>query len=171
MTSADFSDYGFPCSETSPGKSFFLPPITAASTYLSTNYHFGRYKGVVAYPKQICLICRSCSSVPDFAVSLPSLLSSPTTSLRLANASGTTPCIRDLHPLEKYTCLEHCLTKIVCNFEILLLLAAGALCSCRAHTMHIKNRRNSSKFKPFGSYQTLCLTEKLELRNRLLFIY
>ena len=80
-----------------------------------------------------------CSSVPDFAVSLPSLLSSPTTSLRLANASGTTPCIRDLHPLEKDTCLEHCLTKIICNFEILLLLAAGALCSCRAHTSHIKH--------------------------------
>ena len=92
---------------------------------------------MVAYPRQLCLIYRFCSSVPDFAVSLPSLLSSPTTSLRLANASGTTPCIRDLHPLEKYTCLEHCLTKIICNFEILLLLAAGALCSCRAHTKTI----------------------------------
>ncbi|MDD3972297.1 MAG: hypothetical protein PHC31_10330, partial [Clostridia bacterium] len=46
----------------------------------------------------------------------------------------------DLHPLEKYTCLEHCLTKIICNFEILLLLAAGALCSCRAHTRGIANK-------------------------------
>ena len=34
-----------------------------------------------------------------------------------------------------------------------------------------KNRRNSSKFKAFGSYYTLCLTENLALRNRLLFIY
>ena len=101
MTSADFSDYGFPCSETSPGKSFFLYPITAASTYLSTKHHFGRYKGVVAYPKQICLICRSCSSVPDFAVSLPSVHTSRYTTLRLANASDTTPCVRDFHPLEK----------------------------------------------------------------------
>lgn len=126
---------------------------------------------MVAYPRQLCLIYRFCSSVPDFAVSLPSLLSSPTTSLRLANASGTTPCIRDLHPLEKYTCFKHSLTKIICNFEILLLLTAGALCSCRAHTMYIKNRRNSSKFKAFGSYYTLCLTENLALRNRLLFIY
>jgi len=38
-------------------------------------------------------------------------------------------------------------------------------------TMYIKNRRNSSKIKAFGSYQTLCLTESLGLRNRLLFIY
>ena len=35
--------------------------------------------------------------------------------------------------------------------------------------MYIKNRRNSSKVKSFGSYQTLYLTENLELRNRLLF--
>ena len=33
--------------------------------------------------------------------------------------------------------------------------------------MYIKNRRNSSKFKAFGSYYTLCLTENLALRNRL----
>ncbi|MDY0184194.1 MAG: hypothetical protein RBR39_12980, partial [Proteiniphilum sp.] len=55
--------------------------------------------------------------------------------------------IRDLHPLEKYTCLEHCLTKIICNFEILLLLAAGALCSCRAHTKCINHWADSANFK------------------------
>ena len=38
-------------------------------------------------------------------------------------------------------------------------------------TMYIKNRRNSNKIMVFGSYQTLCLTEILVLRNRLLFIY
>jgi hypothetical protein len=38
-------------------------------------------------------------------------------------------------------------------------------------TMYIKNRRNSSKFKGCGLYQTLCLTETSVLRNRLLFIY
>lgn len=38
-------------------------------------------------------------------------------------------------------------------------------------TMYIKNRRNSSKFKSFGSYQTLLLTKSEMLRNRLLFIY
>jgi hypothetical protein len=37
--------------------------------------------------------------------------------------------------------------------------------------MYIKNRRNSAKFKAFGSYQTLWLTESFVLRNRLLFIY
>ena len=38
-------------------------------------------------------------------------------------------------------------------------------------TMYIKNRRDSSKIKAFGSYQSLCSTESLVLRNRLLFIY
>ena len=114
---------------------------------------------MVAYPRQLCLIYRFCSSVPDFAVSLPSLLSSPTTSLRLANASGTTPCIRDLHPLEKYTCLEHCLTKIICNFEILLLLAAGALCSCRAHTKCINHLADSAKFKGV-TFNKICVSLK-----------
>jgi hypothetical protein len=37
--------------------------------------------------------------------------------------------------------------------------------------MYIKNRRNSSKLKTFGSYHTLYSTESLVLRNRLLFIY
>jgi len=36
--------------------------------------------------------------------------------------------------------------------------------------MYIKNRRNSYKFKGFGTYQTLSLTESYVLRNRLLFI-
>ena len=30
--------------------------------------------------------------------------------------------------------------------------------------MYIKNRRNISKFKGFGLYQTLCLTENLVLQ-------
>ena len=29
--------------------------------------------------------------------------------------------------------------------------------------MYVKNRRNSSKFNAFGSYQTLCLTESVVL--------
>ena len=36
--------------------------------------------------------------------------------------------------------------------------------------MYIKNRRNSSKVKAFGSYQSLCLPESFVLRNRLLFL-
>jgi hypothetical protein len=38
-------------------------------------------------------------------------------------------------------------------------------------TMYIKNRRDSAEFKSFSSYQTLCFTESLVLRYRLLFIY
>ncbi len=37
--------------------------------------------------------------------------------------------------------------------------------------MYIKNRRVNAEFKTFGLYQTLCLAESFELRNRLLFIY
>ena len=37
--------------------------------------------------------------------------------------------------------------------------------------MYIKNWRISSKIMALRSYQTLCLTESLVLRNRLLFIY
>ena len=36
--------------------------------------------------------------------------------------------------------------------------------------MYIKNSRNSTKLKGFGSFQAMCLTESLVLRNRLLFI-
>jgi len=32
-----------------------------------------RCNDVLTYPKQLCLIYRSCSSVPDFVVSLPSV--------------------------------------------------------------------------------------------------
>jgi hypothetical protein len=52
------------------------------------------------------------------------VLSSPTTTLRLANASGTTPRIRDFHPLEKYTRLKHCLTKNICIFAFFHLLCS-----------------------------------------------
>jgi len=57
-----------------------------------------------------------------------------------------------LHPLEKYTCLEHCLTKIICNFEILLLLAAGALCSCRAHTASKHHSPAAGATQGYGVY-------------------
>ena len=35
----------------------------------------------------------------------------------------------------------------------------------------IKNRRNMININALGAHQTLCLTESLVLRNRLLFIY
>jgi hypothetical protein len=37
-----------------------------------------------------------------------------------------------------------------------------------ATTMYIKNRRNSNKFKGFGSCQTLCLIESLSLSTALM---
>ena len=45
------------------------------------------------------LISSFCSSVQVFAVSLTSVPESPQTTLRLANASGVTPRMRDFHSL------------------------------------------------------------------------
>jgi len=36
--------------------------------------------------------------------------------------------------------------------------------------MYIKNRRNISEIKAFGSYQIQCVSDSSVLRNRLLFI-
>ena len=53
-----------------------------------------------------------CSSVPDFAVWLPSVHSSRKTTFSLANASDTTPRIRDFHPLGKITLVVFMLSKV-----------------------------------------------------------
>ena len=47
----------------------------------------------------ISLVCGSCSSVPEFVVSLPSVLGSLHTTLRLTNRLYQMP-VRDLHSLE-----------------------------------------------------------------------
>ena len=135
-----------------------IPLSNHCGIYISVHkIPLGCYKGVVAYPKQICLIYRSCSSVPDFAVSLPSLLSSPTTSLRLANASGTTPRIRDFHPLEKK---NHPRTigifNKICKFDIFTDLRWWVHCSCRAHTHNIANKGFSGMRKFVARFNFLC---------------
>ena len=61
-------------------------------------------------PRYHCLISRSCSSVQTFAVWLTSVHGSPQTTLPLANASDTNPCIRDLHPLDFLFNKRFCLT-------------------------------------------------------------
>ena len=88
MASADFLVYRN--TESNP-----RPPLVRACSFLQSllhlliepQIHLGRYKDVLAYPNSTSLICNSCSSVPDFAVWLPSLLGSPQTSLPLANGS------------------------------------------------------------------------------------
>ena len=51
MASADFLAYRNQIySKTSPGKSFFLHPIPAASTKKTMVVFFGRYNDVLAYP-------------------------------------------------------------------------------------------------------------------------
>ena len=45
----------------------------------------GRCEDVLTYPLHVASVYRFCSSVPEFAVSLPSVLASQQTTLRLAN--------------------------------------------------------------------------------------
>jgi hypothetical protein len=45
----------------------------------------GRCEDVLTYPIHVASVYRFCSSVPEFAVSLPSVLVSQQTTLRLAN--------------------------------------------------------------------------------------
>jgi len=87
MTSADFLAHRNRIySKTSPGKSFFLPSMPATSTYLFFCI-LRASQSCGCSPKQICLLCRFCSSVPNFAVSLPSVHASRQTTLRLAYVS------------------------------------------------------------------------------------
>jgi hypothetical protein len=92
MTSADFS-YITRDTETSPGKSAFLHLIPAASTdrgLLVSDF----VKMCSLNPPRSASVCRSCSSVPRFAVSLPSVLVSQQTTLRLANRLHQLACKR-----------------------------------------------------------------------------
>jgi hypothetical protein len=65
MTSADFLAHRKRIySKTSPGKSFFLRPITATSTIIQITF-FGLYKGMLAYP---CIIASYVVSVRQYRI-------------------------------------------------------------------------------------------------------
>jgi len=51
----------------------------------------------------------------------------------LANASGTTPRVMNLYPLDKYTCQKHCLTKNICIFAFFHLQQMRAAHAGRTH--------------------------------------
>ena len=54
----------------------------------------GRCEDVLTYPLHVASVYRFCSSVPEFAVSLPSVLASRQTTLRLANRLHQLACER-----------------------------------------------------------------------------
>ena len=73
MTSADFLAYrNLIYSKTSPGKSFSLRPMPAVSTKIRCLYSLD-FTTLCLLILVNSLIYRFCSSVPDFAVSLPSV--------------------------------------------------------------------------------------------------
>lgn len=90
----------------------------------------GRCEDVLTYPLHVASVYPSCSSVPDFAVSLPSVHGSLHTTLRLANwlhqlaskrlpLSGIFSSFRYLHP-----CWAHTST-IIHKFTELFAKASG----------------------------------------------
>ena len=94
MTSADFLAHRKQIySKISPGKGIFLPPISTGSTSkVPVGFPaFGRQYGVLPHPTLPASVSSSCSLEPGLAVSLPSVLTSRRTTLRLANASGRYP--------------------------------------------------------------------------------
>ena len=90
MTSADFLPYLYRV-RISPGKSLFFHLIPAASTDGSLLVK-ALCKDVLAYPLLTASVCRSCSSVPDFVVSLSSVLQLLTATLRLTNRLHQLAC-------------------------------------------------------------------------------
>jgi len=77
------------------------PPSVRAFSFLQCLRHLLMNDLGILWTLQCCaclssfysLICRFCSSVPDFAVSLPSVHTSRYTTLRLTNTSGRYPCV------------------------------------------------------------------------------
>ena len=82
----------------------------------------------------VSLICRSCSSVPDFVVSLPSVLVSRQTTLRLTNVSGRYSRTQGTCTLWKKKKHPADCKRKICIFDFFLKLSVGVRCSCRAHT-------------------------------------
>ena len=119
MASADFLTYRKRIYfKTSLGKSFCLRPIPTAST---TERCF------ILWTLQWCaclsplnsLIYRFCSSVPDFVVSLPSVLVSRQTTLRLTNTSERYLSVWGTYTLwEKEHSLKTLLYPKICIFEV-----------------------------------------------------
>ena len=107
-------------------------------------------------PKQLCLISRFCSSVPDFAVWLPSVYGSPQTTLPLANTSGRYPAYKGFTPSGKiHTCYLSVL-KFVCIFK--LFQSLQQVCSLLMQGAHMQPTKLGfcRLSKGCGSHQVLC---------------
>jgi hypothetical protein len=151
MTSADFLAHRNRIySKTSPGKSIFLHPIPDTSTHRKSPF---RCISVRLLTSDVVLLwililffvplMYFCSSVPDFAGSLPSLHGSPQTSLRLATLRVVTPCDGTYTRWKLiYNTLLQFSNKI-CIFRILLELS---LACCSAHAGHTQQISSSRGF-------------------------
>jgi len=77
--------------ETSPGKDI-IPSSDSCGIYSMKFAGRGRCEDVLTYPLHVASVYRFCSSVPEFAVSLPSVHASRHATLRLTNRLHQLAC-------------------------------------------------------------------------------
>lgn len=85
----------------------------------------------------LCLLCNFCSSVQTFAVSLPSVLTSQSTTLRRTNGSGFQSAHKGLAPSGKITRCRICF--LIRNLYFRIFIKAYSVCPAHAgHTQPLQ---------------------------------
>jgi len=131
MTSADFPQYRCRYCGISPGKSIFLPPIPAASTYLPFFVIFGHCKDVVAYPGNYASYAVPVRQYRILQSGFLHCCRYRQPACHLLTIRELNPPVRDFHPLENCTLIV-CQSKFICNFKLFLKLTT----SVRLHDAH-----------------------------------
>ena len=144
----------FYCLEISPGKSFFLPPIPAVSTYLSTNYLLGvtmmwlltqdNYASYTVSVRQYRILqsrflhcCRHQQPACDLLM----------LSRYIGTHKGLSPSVKIKSP-KTVGCWIN-----ICIFGIYSHLRSWVHCSCRAHTSVWQYGGWSATMKPLCKVQ------------------
>ena len=129
------------------------PPLVRAFSFLQFLRHLLKYDFGNLRTLQCCaclssynsLLCRFCSSVPDFVVSLPSVLASQLTTLRRTNDSGFQSAHKGLTPSGKITHCKICFLNRNLYFRIFIRpYSVGP--AHAGHTHRIKLIANFSLF-------------------------
>jgi hypothetical protein len=134
---------------------------------------FGRYNDVLAYPLLIASYIVPVRQYRILPFGFLHCIPRGKPACHLLMLLGTTPAHKGLAPFGTNTVHNlFGIPKINLHFSNLFRTSSCVHCHpCRAHTLYIKNRRDSSKFKGCSSFQPLSHLENEVLRNRLLFIY
>jgi len=90
---------------------------------------------VFAYPRFIASYAVSVRQYRILPFGFLQCMSHPKPPCHLLMLPGVTPAHKGLTPSGKIHLLKLCLIKFICIFKLFQQLSAGALCSCKAHTM------------------------------------